>query len=111
MDFIVMSHSIYDDEKQPCTGAVRENIIRTDERIVDDPMKLICRDHESWYFEGKNHRVEKSHIKRDFDKEAWVVRIESIEELLTFIKNNDGHIEIHHPTNLSLPTICVGDER
>lgn len=74
-------------ENSPCEEAVREKYIRIDERNVDNPKKLTYRNaYEDWIGNGRNHRVENGHIKRDFDSEDWFVYINNFDELFEFTK-------------------------
>jgi hypothetical protein len=74
--------SIWSDEKQPCNEAYIDTYVRVDERTVDNPEKLNgIGNKKDWYENGKNHRVENGHIKRDFDDKAYFIDINSLEEL------------------------------
>lgn len=75
-------------EGKPCDEAISMTTVRIDERGVDDPAKIRAYYGENtdwWYSNGRNHRVENGHIKRDFDDEAWYVEISSLDELMKFI--------------------------
>lgn len=61
--------------------------IRIEERVIDDPSKFGSSnvyDREHWYLDGKNHRLEHGHIKRDFDEEFYVIEINTLEDLFKF---------------------------
>jgi hypothetical protein len=86
MKFVVSRTSDMLREGQPCKEAVKLPYLRIDERSVDDPKKIAFYGHkdEWWFSEGKNHRVEHGHIKRDYDAEAWFLEINSLDELMKF---------------------------
>lgn len=94
MKYIIDRASIWDD-RQPCEEAFQEEVIFTDERNVDDPMKNIHIG-QSWYTEKGwfNHRVENGHIKRDRKETKWVIEINSLNQLLDFM-NKYGKIVIY----------------
>jgi hypothetical protein len=72
----------------PCDGAFRAAYVRVDERGTDAPDKIpyyVGKDSAWWFSEGRNHRVEDGHIKRNFDDEAWFVEIEDLAALQAFI--------------------------
>jgi hypothetical protein len=80
-------------DKKPCSRAKKENCIYVDERDVSSP-ELLKYDNavESWYSSGKNHRVENGHIKRDIYTTAWFIEINTLEDLLKFIKKHGNCI-------------------
>lgn len=91
---------MWDDSVKPCKEAVKASFVRVDERTVDDPKKIRFRmkgQSENWWYEdGRNHRVEKGHIKRDFDDEAWFVDMDW-KDLPAFIKKYGAIvIQQHH---------------
>jgi hypothetical protein len=75
------------DAECPCEGAFLAPYVRIDERTVDGPNKVPCYKYScaEWYADGRNHRVEDGHIKRDFDDEAWFIEIATIEEFIAFV--------------------------
>jgi len=81
-----------DDDRSPCKNAIREIVIYTDTRSVDDPKKIPCykKDDSEWWIEGKNHRVEHGEISRDFEQNGWTIEMGSIEDLLEFMEE-EGH--------------------
>jgi hypothetical protein len=85
MKFHISRVSCFDDETSPCEKAYKDKYVRVDERTVNDPMKnnFIGK---VWYDEGTNHRVEKGHIKRDFQETGWFIDINSFEELLQLLR-------------------------
>ena len=85
MQFIVRRTSEWDETVQPCKEAVRIRGIRIDERTVNDPAK-IKPEVDWWTKTGKNHRVERGHIKRDFDCKYWIVEIASLAALMAFYR-------------------------
>ena len=96
---------------KPCKEARQESVIRVDERTTDDPKKIPLSERESpnwWYESGKNHRVENGHIKRDFDDTAWVVDVNTLEELLK-LRRKYGDLILHHHDD-DLPGITIYDD-
>lgn len=90
MKFMVTRTSLLGREKCPVEGAKRERFVRIDERTANDPKKIPAHKGTDgdWYEKGSNHRVEKGHIKRDFEDEAWFVELGSLEDLLNFVDKN-----------------------
>ena len=91
MKFHISRVSCWDDKVSPCKEAYKDKYVRVDERTTNDPLKnkFIGK---AWYDEGKNHRVEKGHIKRDFDDEDWFIDINSFEELMALLKREGNLI-------------------
>lgn len=84
MKFMVTRASV-DRHCQPCAGAIKEEFVRIERRTVDDPAKLNrARDREEWFERGRNHRVIKGEIARDFDDEAWFVELADLDALIAF---------------------------
>ena len=75
--------------------------MRQDERTVSDPKDLKFSDATEWYAHGQNHRAVNNHIIRDFPEETWVIRINTLENLMEFIKKygvivlTDEELEIY----------------
>lgn len=72
-------------DASPCPGAYRESYTRIDERTVNDPAKVTAykgQPTDWWYDEGRNHRVERGRIRRDFDAEAWFIDIDDLGSLM-----------------------------
>lgn len=96
----------------PAPGCYRAAYIRIDERTTDDPTKIPAHKGTDghWYDEGRNHRVEGGHIKRDFDDEDWFIDIADIPALLAFL-DEAGHGDIarcrHNPSEW---TIDIGTD-
>ena len=111
MKFILTRTSAVLDDitEKPCEGATFEPYTRIDERTVDDPMK---NKHigKSWYQQGKNHRVENGHIKRDFDGMAWFMEINSVDDLVAFAKKHgDIVVTTGKSVNPAIPRIEIYD--
>ena len=88
MKFMVRRTSTHGDGK-PCKEAFEEEYVYIDERTIGDPRKIPvgegCDDTSWWYDEGKNHRVEKGRIRRDFVETGWFIELDSLSKLLAFI--------------------------
>jgi len=99
----------YDDK--PCEEAYLDKYIYTDERQINDPSKFYYKENkENWYKEGKNHRVEDGHIKRDFENEAYFININSLEEL-NELSNKYGELVISSSFgNKNIPSIEIYDD-
>jgi hypothetical protein len=78
----------WEKEDKPFMDCELKEITLVDERMVDDPSKVIyfCGETDWWYKEGTNHRIENGHIKRDLVKPGWCKEISSLEELLDIVK-------------------------
>lgn len=87
-------------ENQPCEEAFKGKYIYVDERSVDDASKLKYRDAQNdWYSNGSNHRIENGHIKRDFMQDGWMIKVNSIKQLIDFVsKYGDVVISTHFGT-------------
>lgn len=84
MKFYVSRTSMWDGK--PCEEAFQEKYVRVDKRTVNNPKKLKCSDSETWYMEGTNHRVVNGRIARDFEATGWFINIDSLADLMKFIK-------------------------
>lgn len=84
MKFVISRTS---DSGQPCKEAFSGKGIRIDERTTDDPAKIVAYGGKTewWYGDGKNHRVENGHIKRDIEHTFWFIEIATLDDLLKFI--------------------------
>lgn len=91
MRFLVTRTSLWSEER-PCEEAKLEQFTKVEEWSVDDPQKLYLG--ETWYRHGVNHRVENGKIKRDFHVKRWFVEINTLEELLAFMRRH-GRIILH----------------
>jgi len=83
------------DNIQPCEEAIGEPYTFVDRRFYRTPEEI--RDlavffsspeqrAEWWYSEGTNHRAEGGFIIRDVKKHRWFMQVETLQELLGFIK-------------------------
>lgn len=94
MKFQIRRTSIFDDER-PCDEAIKDKIIFTDVRNVDNPNKLTCMTADKWYKQGTNHRIINGNIARDLDKrDCYMIEINTLEELLE-LKNKYGDLIIN----------------
>lgn len=75
-------------DKQPCEEARREAAIRIDQRTFKTPdehdKRLAC--HEKWLSQGFDHGVNETGIFRKFHSEAWVIDVESLDDLLALAR-------------------------
>jgi len=94
MKILVTRTSLFFDEDKPCNEVVHCTYINVDERTVNHPDKCYPKNRftSDWYNDPRftNHRVENGHIKRDCIKEGWCIQINSMDELVVFIKKY-GH--------------------
>lgn len=81
MEFMVRRTSEHD--SKPCKEAYQKSYTRIDERTVNDPMKNPHIGAE-WYTKGSNHRVERGHIKRDFEATGWFIQFDTLDDLMKF---------------------------
>lgn len=113
MKFAIFRTGGFSYHKKPCKEARKEAFVRVDERTVDDPRKIpVYIDSDGgWYNDGRNHRVENGHIKRDFDDEHFVIEINSLDELMEFVKKY-GRIVVNPKawTDDTLPQIEIYDD-
>jgi len=82
------------DEVMPCEDCIKEQVIRIDERKVDDHKKLQYGS-ETWFKLGQNHRIVNGKIRRDFREDSWMIEFNTIEELVDFSEKH-GPIIIHN---------------
>ncbi|MCK5216587.1 MAG: hypothetical protein KAJ93_02300 [Methanosarcinales archaeon] len=89
MKFEVWRVSTYGDDSKPCDEAIQECTTRTQQKIFEstdefnDDLSV-----ELWYKTGFNHRLIDGKIARDYNKWIWTVEINSLDELIEFIKRN-----------------------
>jgi len=76
--------------EKPCEEAYEKEFFRVDVRYATKPEDIPCykNNPSKWYEEGENHRVEGGKIKRDLKNRGWFIAVESLEELVTFIKKH-----------------------
>ena len=112
MEYIITRTSCHDIEIPPCKEAYRRAYTRVDERTVDDPSKIqmLKRHPERWYSEGKNHRVENGHIKRDFDDEAWFIEVKDLDALNALPKKYGSIIISDSRETPNIPAIEIYDD-
>jgi len=112
MEYMIKRTSGYDDETPPCKEAYRRAYARVDERTVDDPKKIsVFKGRpERWYSEGKNHRVERGHIKRDFDDEAWFIEVKDLDALNALHKKYGDIIILDSWESPNIPAIEIYDD-
>jgi len=107
--FHIERKSVWD--KKPCREAFKGEYVWTDWRTVDAPQKIPAyrdKDPSWWYEEGRNHRVVKGQIGRDFDKRAWFVELRPSEILDFAFKYSP--VVISEPDNSSVhPRIMIDD--
>jgi hypothetical protein len=91
--YAISRTSEWNDEEPPVPGAVREAYIRVDERTTNDPKKIPANKGTDggWYETGRNHRVERRHIMRDFDAEGWFIEVPDLAALMALVKKH-GHV-------------------
>ena len=108
MKFMIRRTSLRDEE-QPCKEVYKDEYVYVDERTVSNPAKIKQKGYpEKWYNEGRNHRVEKGHIKRDFVDTGWFVNIDSLEQLIKF-QNKYGEIIVGEYCD-GVPSIEIYDD-
>ena len=93
MRFHVKRTSVWNDTESPVAGAYRGPWVRVDERTTDDPKKILAH-HGSdggWYTTGRNHRVVKGHIMRDFDDEGWFLDVATLDDLVA-LTQREGNV-------------------
>ena len=73
--------SCWHEEKPPCDGAVRFEVMSVDRRRVDDPKKIPANKGTDggWYTRGENHRIEDGCICRDLGwREEWFIEVDDV---------------------------------
>jgi hypothetical protein len=110
MKFIVRRTSGHGDDESPCKGAIKGTYVMVDERVVDDPSKLRGSTKDDWYAAGRNHRVEKGHIKRDYDDEAWFIEVKSLHDLLKLSSKHGEIIVSRYFMNHDLWSLEIYDD-
>lgn len=84
--------------KKPCEEAYIKEIIEIDERGFETFEEFEDRLKEKWVDKGFNHKIVEAnkkfdtpHIYREFNKEIWCIKVNSLEELIDF-KNKHGDL-------------------
>ena len=95
MEFKISRTSMWCDKK-PCDKAYKKEIIRQDERgfkTFEEHDEKLPRDGK-WLEEGFNHKIlppnknfKTQHIYREFNKEVWMINIDTLKDLLELFKN------------------------
>lgn len=88
MKFEVWRASDYGDDTRPCEVAKKECITVTDKRIFESTNELSKAGLEEWNRGGLNHRIIDGKIARDINKWTWTIEIDTLAELIEFIKTN-----------------------
>ncbi len=99
--------------KTPCEEARQITTFRVDERTKDAPEKINAYQGQStdwWYKEGRNHRVERGHIKRDIECRTWVIDIETLDDLWSLYKKYGELIIRSSRLNNGMNTIEIYDD-
>ena len=102
----------FDEDKKPHPSATPEDFLRPDIRTQDSPKNIPINKGKGgdWYTVGQNHRVENGCIVRDFPDTHWVIEIESLQDLISFSKEQ-GSIIIHPPlTQEGIPRLEIYDD-
>ncbi len=110
MKFTIKRTSLWSDE-EPCEEATLEHGVYVDVRTSDDPAKVPYYKGESawWYSEGTNHRIEDGHIKRDLPRDYYVIKIESLDDLVR-LSDKYGSLIVGKSINYTIPTIEIYDD-
>lgn len=99
MKFKVTRTSNFNEKKQPCEGVKLEKYDYI-ERIFCDDEEFFDRNYANseglWRSKGINHTTFCSGIQRTLpnDREGWFIGLNSLEELIEFIKKVDNKIVI-----------------
>lgn len=114
MRFIVYRTSeLSDDGPKPCKKATRCAYTRIDEREANDPSKIPAYRNQTtdwWYGEGKNHRIHKGRIRRDFPGEAWCVNIESLDDMMKLYREAGSFMIEPHISNPDEMALQIVDD-
>jgi hypothetical protein len=78
MKFRIERISNWDIELSPHPNALREKVVTTDKELKNHPRS----DWDIFTQRGANHRVEGDFFVRDLEVEAWVIEINTLEELM-----------------------------
>lgn len=92
MKFKVSRASVWDKSVKPCDKAKLEECVNLDVRTLKTPEEydLKFKNGETWLSRGKNHCInEDGFIQREFTDKAWFVDINTLEELLEFLNENE----------------------
>ena len=91
MEFLVTRTSDWSYSK-PCDEAYEKNYMRKDVRTINSFEEYDNRFKDNFLDTGINHKINDSgYIEREFEDEAWFVKIDTLEELLEFT-NKYGEI-------------------
>lgn len=107
MEFLVSRTSTWDGK--PCEEAYRKPFTHVDQRNTDDPHKLPGILGDTWYEEGRNHRIVDGYITRDFDTEGWFVEIADLDALIAFYAKYGSLVLTPHYKNQYIPEIEIYD--
>lgn len=110
MKFKVTRTSRFDGK--PCAEAVKEPYTRVDARTAAAPELVSAyRDKPTdwWFGEGRNHRVERGHMKRDFDAEGWFIEIPDLSALMAF-RDKYGQLIIGTAFDAPIDSIEIYDD-
>jgi hypothetical protein len=78
----------------PCAEAFEASFVRLDSRTWPSPEAITdLRTKETWFSEGKNHRIENNSIVREFDDKEWFVELRDMNDLMGFIAKH-GEVAI-----------------
>ncbi len=99
MEFKISRTSMWGENK-PCDNAYKKKIIKKDERGFQTFEEIKEKINVDWLSEGFNHKIipaneyfKTQHIYREFNKEIWVIEINTLEDLLK-LENNYGNLII-----------------
>jgi len=90
MKFRIERVSEFNNEIQPYPNTFREKVVIRDEELKDHPRQ----DWDIFTQRGINHRVEGDLFVRDLEVEAWVIEINTLEELMRLGKETGEPIII-----------------
>lgn len=113
MRFRVTRTSNYGSEADPpCQNVRRERYFRADRytymKEEDYDRQQVAA--KKWRASGKNHREDKEGgIVRDMEHEGWFMSINSLDELMAFIKEN-GEVILFMPDEYDVVTIEIYDD-
>ena len=90
--------------------AIRIPVRRVDERYFPDPEAYNRKLPDKWEDQGQNHRLTKNGIARDFEDSAWVLDLDSAEEMLFFLETTPCIIKRPRVDFPDLPVIEIIDD-
>lgn len=83
MKFFISRTSVWNSDKQPCEGAVLEQVDCWDQRGFKTPEEHDERLRERWFDRGSDHGINSVGIYRKVEpKQEWVIESDSLESLL-----------------------------